>query len=153
MYFPALPRLPGTNGRPLRHGAAFRLADPATWPAPAAATSTTTTRYGTARAAAWGRLHQQLAARAGWEDFDGELPVVEGTLIRLHVDRLPGDRTPEPLWLWSSAAGASAGQVDRAWQAFLRRFDIETSKPQCCHRRGLSALSLVPSRSVFMLAA
>ena len=26
MYFPAPPRLPGTNGRPLRHGAAFRLA-------------------------------------------------------------------------------------------------------------------------------
>jgi len=35
------------------------------------------------------------------------------------------DRTPEPLWLWSSRAGTSAGQVDRAWQAFLRRFDIE----------------------------
>ena len=84
-----------------------------------------TSRYGTARAAAWARLHQQLAARAGWEGHDGELPVVEGTLIRLHVDHLPGDRTPEPLWLWSSRAGTSAGQVDRAWQAFLRRFDIE----------------------------
>ncbi len=57
MYFPAPPRLPGTNGRPLRHGAAFKLADPKTWPAPAAATITQTTRYGTARAAAWGRLH------------------------------------------------------------------------------------------------
>ncbi len=125
MYFPAPPRLPGTNGRPLRHGAAFRLADERSWPAPAAATSTATTRYGTARAVAWARLHQQLAARAGWEGHDGELPVVEGTLIRLHVEHLPGDRTPEPLWLWSSRAGTSAGQVDRAWQAFLRRFDIE----------------------------
>ena len=105
MYFPAPPRLPGTNGRPLRHGAAFRLADERSWPAPAAATSTQTSRYGTARAAAWARLHQQLAARAGWEGHDGELPVVEGTLIRLHVDHLPGDRTPEPLWLWSSRAG------------------------------------------------
>ena len=28
MYFPAPPRLPGTNGRPLRHGTAFKLADP-----------------------------------------------------------------------------------------------------------------------------
>ena len=53
MYFPAPPRLPGTNGRPLRHGAAFKLAGPRTWPAPAAATCTQTARYGTARAAAW----------------------------------------------------------------------------------------------------
>jgi hypothetical protein len=30
---------------------------------------------------------------------------------------------------------------------------VETSKPQCCHSRGWSALSSVPSRSVFMLAA
>ena len=94
MYFPAPPRLPGTNGRPLRHGAAFKLADERSWPAPAAATITETTRYGTARAAAWGRLHQQLASRAGWEGHDGELPVVEGTLIRLHVEHLPGDRSP-----------------------------------------------------------
>jgi hypothetical protein len=125
MYFPAPPRPSGTNGRPARHGAAFKLADPATWPAPAAATSTETARYGTARATAWARLHQQLAARAGWEDHDGELPLVEGTLIQLHVDHLPGDRSPEPLWLWSSRAGTSADQVDRAWQAFLRRFDLE----------------------------
>jgi DDE superfamily endonuclease len=125
MYFPAPPRQPGTNGRPLRHGAALKLADPRTWPAPAVTTTTATTRYGTARAVAWGRLHQQLAARAGWEHYDGKLPVVEGTLIRLHVDHLPGDRSPEPLWLWSSRAGTCAGQVDRAWQAFLRRFDIE----------------------------
>jgi hypothetical protein len=125
MYFPAPPRLPGTNGRPLRHGAALKLADERSWPAPAAATITETSRYGTARAAAWGRLHQRLASRAGWEDHDGELPVIEGTLIRLAVDHLPGNRSPEPLWLWSSAAGTSAEQVDRAWQAFLRRFDLE----------------------------
>src|SRR5437868_4176788 len=125
MYFPAPPRVPGTNGRPLRHGAAFKLADQRSWPIPAAAAITETTRYGTARALARGRLHQQLAGRAGWEDHDGELPIVEGTLIRLAAGRLPGDRNPEPLWLWSSRAGTSAAEVDRAWQAFLRRFDIE----------------------------
>jgi hypothetical protein len=43
--------------------------------------------------------------------------------------------------------------VNRTWQAFLRRFDIETGKPQCCHSRGWSALSPVPSRSVVMKAA
>ena len=124
MYFPAPPRPDGTNGRPSRHGAALKLADPETWPAPAVTTVTATTRYGAARASAWGRLHQRLASRAGWEDHDGELPVIEGTLIRLAVDHLPGDRSPGPLWLWSSA-GASAGEVNRTWQAFLRRFDIE----------------------------
>src|SRR6185437_11672173 len=82
-------------------------------------------RYGTARASAWARLHQQLAARAGWEDHDGKLPVVEGTLIRLQVEHLPGNRSPDPLWLWSSRAGATADEVNRCWQAFLRRFDIE----------------------------
>ena len=92
---------------------------------PAAATVTRTTRYGAARAAAWSRPHQQLARRAGWENHDGELPVVEGTLIRLQAGHLPGDRSPEQLWLWSSRAGTSEEEVNRTWQAFLRRFDIE----------------------------
>jgi hypothetical protein len=128
MYFPAPPgpaRPAGTGGRPPRHGAVLKLSDPQTWPAPAVTTATGTTRYGTARATAWGRLHQRLASRAGWESHDGELPVIEGTLIRLAVDHLPGDRSPGPLWLWSSRAGAEPAGVDRTWQAFLRRFDIE----------------------------
>jgi hypothetical protein len=41
------------------------------------------------------------------------------------VAALPGDRSPEPLWLWSSRASTDAGAVNRSWQAFLRRFDIE----------------------------
>jgi hypothetical protein len=125
MYFPAPPRERGSNGRPARHGAALRLADPATWPDPAVTAVTETTRYGTAQAAAWGRLHQQLARRAGWDGHQGELPAVEGTLIRLQVDHLPGDRSPDPLWLWSSRAGTTEQEVNRTWQAFLRRFDIE----------------------------
>jgi hypothetical protein len=36
---------------------------------------------------------------------------------------------------------------------FHRQKALETSKPQCCHSRGSSALSSAPSRSVFMLAA
>ena len=128
MHFPAPPmpaRPAGTGGRPPRHGAVLKLSGPQTWAAPAVATATETTRYGTARATAWGRLHQRLASRAGWENHHGELPVIEGTLIRLAVDHLPGDRSPDPLWLWSSRAGTSAAEVSRTWQAFLRRFDIE----------------------------
>ena len=36
---------------------------------------------------------------------------------------------------------------------YRHRTSIETGKPQCCHSRGSSALSSVPSRSVFMKAA
>src|SRR5579859_1895306 len=156
MYFPAPPRPArpaATGGRPPRHGAVLKFAEPATWPDPAVITTTQATRYGTATAMAWARLHQRLATRAGWEDHDGELPVIEGTLIRLAVDHLPGDRSPDPLWLWSSRAGTSAEQVNRTWQAFLRRFDQERSKPQCCHSPGWLALLSVPSCSVFMRAA
>jgi hypothetical protein len=88
-------------------------------------TVTQTARYGTAAAAAWDRLHPRLTSRAAWEHHDGELPVIDGTLIRLQVDHLPGDRDPKPVWLWSSAAAATAAEVNRLWQSFLRRFDLE----------------------------
>ncbi len=84
-----------------------------------------TSRYGTAVAAAWDRVHPRLTHRSAWLDHDGPLPVIEGTLIRLQVDHLPGDRDPKPVWLWSSATGVAPDEVDRLWQAFLRRFDLE----------------------------
>jgi len=117
-------RRPG-RGRPPRHGRDFKLADEASWPAPAVATITQTTRYGTAAARAWDRLHPRLTHRSAWLDHDGDLPVIDGTLIRLQVDHLPGDRDPKPVWLWCSATGVPPAEVDRLWQAFLRRFDIE----------------------------
>ncbi|MGY3676486.1 hypothetical protein ACVWXU_000109 [Streptomyces sp. TE33382] len=46
-------------------------------------------------------------------------------MVRLQVERLPGDRAPKPVWLWSSAPGATPTDVDRWWQSFLRRFDVE----------------------------
>jgi DDE superfamily endonuclease len=128
MYFPAPPlpaRPASTGGRRPRHGRKLAFGEPATWPDPAVTTVTDTARYGTATAMAWPRLHQRLEHRSSWEDHAGELPAVEGTLIRLAVDHLPGQRDADPVWLWSSRAGATAGEVNRTWQAFLRRFDIE----------------------------
>ena len=125
LHFPEPPRQPGTQGRPRRHGTEFPLADPATWPQPPVTTTTATTRYGTAAAQAWDRLHPRLTHRSAWIGHDGPLPVIEGTLIRLQVGHLPGDRTPKPLWLWCSVTGAPPADVDRLWQAFLRRFDLE----------------------------
>ena len=125
LHFPVPARQPGTNGRPPRHGREFPLADPASWPDPAVTTTTMTIRYGTATAQAWDRLHPRLTHRSAWLDHDGPLPVIEGTLIRLQVDHLPGDRHPKPVWLWCSVTGVPPAGVDRLWQAFLRRFDLE----------------------------
>jgi hypothetical protein len=125
LHLPVPPRQPGTNGRPPRHGREFALANPATWPPPRVATTTETTRYGTAAAHAWDRLHPRLTRRAAWLDHDGPLPVIDGTLIRLQVDHLPGDRAPKPVWLWCSRTGTAPDEVDRLWQGFLRRFDLE----------------------------
>ncbi|MEU3989708.1 NF041680 family putative transposase [Streptomyces platensis] len=113
------------GGRYPRHGNEFRFAKPETWGEPDAATMQVTDRYGTAQAIAWDRIHPRLTTRSAWIDHEGELPLLEGTLIRLQVDHLPGGQDPLPLWLWSSKTGMTSEEVDLRWQAFLRRFDLE----------------------------
>jgi hypothetical protein len=113
------------TGRPPRHGRPVKLADPATWPEPDARTVTDTARYGRAEARCWHRLHPRLKHRDAWADHEGPLPTITGALIRLHVERLPGDHAPTPVWLWSSRAILTAPEMDRLWRAFLRRFDLE----------------------------
>jgi hypothetical protein len=125
MQLAAPPRQAHTRGRPRRHGGQLALSDPVTWPDAQVTTSTVTSRYGRAVAAAWDRVHARLTHRAAWLEHDSPLPVIEGTLIRLQVDHLPGDRNPRPVWLWWSGTSALPAEVDRLWQAYLRRFDIE----------------------------
>jgi hypothetical protein len=94
MQLPAPPRQPGTMGRPRKHGGELALADLATWPAPQVSTTTVTSRYGTAVAAAWNRVHPRLTHRSAWLDLDdGPLPVIEGTLIRLRWITCPAADT------------------------------------------------------------
>lgn len=73
----------------------------------------------------WDRLHSKLTHRGAWATHEGDLPIIEGTVIRLQVDRLPGDGTPKPLWLWFSGTAATAADVNRLWWMFLRCFDLE----------------------------
>ncbi|MFG2261234.1 NF041680 family putative transposase [Streptomyces mirabilis] len=113
------------GGRPPKHGSEFIFKDARTWGAPDAETKAETTRYGTAHAQSWDRLHPELQGRAAWRDHPGQLPVIEGTVIRLQVDHLPSGGDPKPLWLWWSRPTASPAEADLAWQTFLRRFDIE----------------------------
>ena len=58
---------------------------------------------------------------------------------RRHPDPAAGPTSarrsrPKPVWLWTSTINAASADVDRWWQAFLRRFDLEhtfdcSSKP------------------------
>lgn len=125
MAFPAPPRTPGAVGRGKRHGVELKFKDPATWPEPGHTTTTDTSRYGTAVARCWDRLHPKLTHRGVWAEHHGDVPIIEGTVIRLRVDRLPGDGDPKPLWLWFSGIGVDAGRMDLLWRMFLRRFDLE----------------------------
>jgi hypothetical protein len=114
------------GGRPRKHGGVLTFAKPDSWHPPEATTVTDTTRYGKAEAMAWDRMHPRLTHRGPWlEHTKEELPLVHGTLIRLAVERLPGEATPKPVWLWCSATGAAPATVNLWWQTFLRRFDIE----------------------------
>jgi hypothetical protein len=125
LHRPVPPRMPGTNGRPPKHGDEFVFGDPTTWGTEHVVTMTSTRLYGTATAQAWDRLHPRLTRRAAWTDHDGPLPIIEGTVIRLQVDHLPSGGDPKPVWLWWSKTDATAADVDRCWHMFLRRFDIE----------------------------
>jgi hypothetical protein len=92
MRLPKPPRMHGVNGRPPKHGPEFRFTKPETWPEPAITTVTDTTNYGKAETQVWVRVHPWLTHRSSWLDHDGELPLVEGTLMRLKVEHLSKDR-------------------------------------------------------------
>jgi len=70
-------------------------------------------------------LHPKLERRSAWADHTGVLPIVEGAVIHVAVEHLPGARRPQPLWLWFSEPQAQADDLDLLWRIYLRRFDLE----------------------------
>ncbi len=125
-HAPAGTRHGPTKGRAPRHGAKLVLADAATHPEPTRATDNETGRYGHAEAQAFARMHPKIDSRGGWKDHAGQLPIIEGTVVGLRVERLPGDREPKPVWLWASKpVPESDAEIDHWWSMFIRRFDLE----------------------------
>jgi hypothetical protein len=122
-YAAGHPRRDGRPGRPARHGAKLSLADPATWPAPTATWQEADPQYGQVTVTAWGGLHPKQRT---YRDADGHLRIVPGTLVRVHVARLPGrSRAPKTLWLWWAGPPGTAPELALVWRAYVRRFDIE----------------------------
>jgi hypothetical protein len=122
LYPPAPPRDPSVPGRAPKHtGTPVKCAD-AQGSDGAAVKGEAATSLGPATVTAWHRMHPKLIrARGSWSAHppQEELPVVEGTLIRLAPARGKG------MWLWASDPAAGPERTARLWQAYLRRFDIE----------------------------
>jgi hypothetical protein len=121
LYPPAPPRDPSVPGRPPKHtGTPVKCAAAAGGDGAAVRAQAVTSR-GPAAVTAWHRMHPKLVrCRSAWSAHppDQELPVIEGTLIRL-------SGAGRDMWLWASEPAAAPAQVTRLWQAYLRRFDIE----------------------------
>jgi hypothetical protein len=100
------------GGRPRRHGGVLTFAKPDSWHQSDVTTAMDTTRYGKAEAMTRGRMHPRLTHRGPWlEHTKEELPALHGTLVRLTVERLPGNRDPKPVWLRCSANAATPVDV------------------------------------------
>jgi hypothetical protein len=103
--------------------------DQTTWPAPTATLGCHDHQYGTVTVQAWAGLHpkQQRHPRHG---TGGPRPIVRGTIIRVQVERVPArTRPPKVLWLWW--AGPGDLDLELAWRAYIRRFDLEHTVRLC----------------------
>jgi hypothetical protein len=136
-HYRARPK-PGATGRPPSHGARFVLAEPATHPATDAHSSADSPRYGHVDVDAWHHLHPKLGRDGSWTmaRHPGPLPIIEGTLIRITPERLPGNRNPEAMWLWHHGPDGIGFDLDLLWMAYLRRFDIEHTIKFCKRQLG-----------------
>jgi hypothetical protein len=122
-FYADVPRQPGRNGRPPRHGAKFICLDPASWPAATGELSVADEQYGLVRVRAWGGLHARSQAHR-WRQPGSRPPLVTGTVLLVEVTRLPGrSRKPQLLWLWWSGPGTP--DLNLLWRAYVRRFDLE----------------------------
>ena len=121
---------PGKQGRPGKHGTPVTChkTDAADQANPEPGESLTlpgTPRYGTVQVDAWRDVHPQVHGDRGWfAAWDGKLPVLRGTVLRVTVQHLPDGRVPpKAMWLWHAGPGPLS--CDELWRAYLARFDEE----------------------------
>jgi hypothetical protein len=119
---------PGKNGRPGKHGIPVACHNDPGQANPEPDESlllTGTPLYGTVRVDAWHQVHPLIHGDRGWfADWQDELPVLRGTLLRVLADHLPDGRKPhKTMWLWH--AGPAPLSPDELWRAYLARFDEE----------------------------
>jgi hypothetical protein len=86
-------------------------------------------QYGTVRVRPWSGMHAKTQAHRGHGSREPR-PIVRGTVILVEVSKLPRPtRPPKRLWLWWS--GPAPVDLDLAWRAYVRRFDLEHTLRFC----------------------
>ena len=90
------------------------------------------------------------AARAG-ERLDPAL-AMRVRVIEYEIPDRDGDGSGELIALITTITDPALAAAQELAQAYCQRWEEETSKPQCCHNCGLSALPLAPSPAVVMIA-
>src|ERR1035437_8938530 len=123
------PRQKGQRGPAQRQAERLALKNGGQRPAPDLRLVRQSDRYGQMQITAWRHMHQELDRSGPFKDWpkDQDLPVVEGTVVRMKVERLPdGRKADKDMWLWiAGPMEPDAGLADLAWTAYLRRFDQE----------------------------
>ena len=119
---------PGKKGRPGKHGMPVTCHNNPGQASPEPDETLMlpdTPRYGTVRVSAWRGVHPLIHGDRGYfAGWDGDLPVLRGTVLRVIVARLPDGRAPhKTMWLWH--AGPAPLSLDELWRAYLARFDEE----------------------------
>jgi hypothetical protein len=137
VFFRAPPPHAGP-GRPRRHGTAFRCAAEATWGDPDLAHAEEDPACGRVQVRCWRGLHGRPARGPGLGAGRGRGPAqppVDGWVVRVVLDRTPGQaRPPSPLWLWY--AGPAPPDPTLVWRAYVHRYDLEHTLRFCKERLG-----------------
>src|SRR5262249_51638411 len=98
------------------------------WPAPDDTYTDDTDTYGHVDVRAWHHLHPE---HSGVREADGKPAIVECTLIRIQVDRLPAGHRgrPKVMWLWWAGPPDPTPDLPPVFRASLHRFRHRAPHP------------------------
>jgi hypothetical protein len=102
----------GGQGRPRKHGAKFKLSDPATWDPPAASLEVDDLELGRVQVSLWREKHFRKAAAH---------PLL---VVRIHRQAARGTRR-DPKDLWLTWVGEEPPPLTEWWRVYLRRFAVD----------------------------
>ena len=134
---------PGKKGRPGKHGMAVACGNNPGQANPEPDETLVlpdTPRYGTVRVGAWREVHPLIHGDRGYfAGWDGKLPVLRGTVLRVTVEHLPDGRAPhKTMWLWHAGPARSRSMNCGAptWPASTKNTPLSSPRPPSADAAG-----------------